>query len=277
MYKKTFFTVILIFISLSNQVVFAVPQKGTTPLQGADTATTQAPEKDPLFDKSILGDTPLCTRGPNSDGGYIVTCDHKVLGSPCEIVTRALQDLDRSNELQDLPQGGSNSLGLSHYACAEFVDPVPAAFFGSDTFGMNYCVTLGDTTNTSYSYNFSRNTGDNKQYCSAILHPTGDINIIFGFVLFIYDLALPFLVTAAVIAMVITGIMMMYSGSSEEAAKNSRALLVRVGAGLALLFTIKIILSTIDSTFFVVGDQPTYSTTTSSTGSSAEGTFTPKQ
>ncbi len=222
-------------------------------IQNTPTPTTQTSSTDTLFS----GDKPQCEL---SESGNTVNCKSNVLASSCELVSRALFYLERDKDIEP-------HKSIKHYSCSEFVDPIPARFFGSSTRNSNYCVTLGESAN---SYTFEQGYDDD-QYCIAMLQPSGDINIIFGFVVFIYDLALPFLVTAAVLALVLTGVLMMYSGSSEEATKKSKEMILRIAAGLALLFSIKIILSTVDSTFFVV--EPESNPLSTSIGGEAGATW----
>ncbi len=153
-------------------------------------------------------------------------------------------------------------------ACTDFLDPVPVSLL-SGSMKDSYCVSVTQEILTGrtpvpttkgmppskvmdiFQVNLADSSQKNK-LCQAILTHTGSIGVVAGFALFAFQTIQTLLIGIAIIGVVVSGIQMMFMGGSEEAQKKAIGNLIRILSGLALLFTLKIILSTIAPDFFTI-------------------------
>lgn len=191
--------------------------------------------------------------GVNKTG--TVTCTKKLLLGPCELFELAVRAGERK-------AGGDTA--ASSYTCQEFIDPVPAETVKATTNAL--CITLQEgyrsksadfTSNTSKTFIKVDGVTDANapKYCNAIaLKTTGGFEIIFSLVGYAFFIIQPLLISAGVIMIIFHGVQIMYSGggNGEEALKKSFKQLEQVLMGLALLFLIKLFLTTINGLFFVM-------------------------
>lgn len=228
--------------------------------------------------QQIFGTDGICT-APNitaTNISGVVSCKKKLLMGPCELFELAVRSVERKNAAATPPASpppagspastSTANVGttlLSSYACQEFVDPVPLDTIKNTPNAL--CIAIspdgGYTTGVALDGNTPKPFIDIKKvaeagttkYCNAIaLKTTGSFDIIFSLVSYFFFIIQPLLIAMAVIMIMISGVMLIYKGSVEETRKKIMQQLQQVLMGLALLFLIKLFLTTVNGLFFVM-------------------------
>lgn len=236
---------------------------------GAATATKDLncnPNADPSPDttndgycgrpKTIFGTKPspgnIAADGICGVFGDQVKCTKKLLLGPCELFEAAVN---------------ANLLGAEgkSYMCQDFVDPVSLDTIKSTATAK--CITIDPTGGLATGSTIDSNSPGTPfitmknastteaKYCNAIaLKNTGGFDIIYAFVGYLFFLVQPFLIMGAVGMIIYCGVEIMYKGggSGEEAIKKVYKQLQQVLMGLALLFLIKLFLTTVNGLFFTM-------------------------
>lgn len=215
--------------------------------------------------QQIFGNEGICSSpgitGSNKSG--VISCTKKLLMGPCELFELAV----RAGERNTAATGTSNTINTeaSSYACQEFIDPVSLETIKATTNalcisiipdgGYSTGVTLDGKTPKPFIDVKKASEAGNVKYCNAIaLKTTGGFDIIFSLVGYFFFLIQPFLIAAGVGMIIYCGVEIMYKGggSGEEAVKKVYKQLQQVLMGLALLFLIKLFLTTVNGLFFTM-------------------------